>query len=291
MTVKYITSGETAFTLKGLVPTGYPVDGTYTVTIQDPNSGTELVSSGSVTKYAGDTLASAAVAGAQDVVLTTGTALQDGDVIAIGSDAEGWQVREVAKYVASTKTATLRTRLSESVSTGAGVQGLDLSVVVDASGWASTLDKVVVYWETDGYPNHKELVEVRVDRGAIGALENEFRAAYQDLYNEFDPQNFELFEDRARQRLKSEFSAKGRSFDLLVDMNMAKELWLTEIALLVARSTGASTEYYERIQTDREYQMQLIDGLSLWIDDNEDGVVDTDEEQPALPRNFARGMF
>jgi hypothetical protein len=290
MTTKYITYGETAFTMATHIPEGWPTDGTWTVTIGDKD-GNDLVDSGEVTKYAGDTLSAAAKAGAQDIVLTTGTALIDGNWIAIGSDAQGWQKREVAKYVAGTKTVTLRTRLDEQVASGSEVRGLDLSVVVDASGWDTSIGSVVVYWEVDAYPDYQEEYDVRSKRSGVAGLENEFRIAFGSLFPEMDSANFTNFEDRARERLNQEFEAKGREFGLVVDSDAIRELMLAEIALLVARSAGLNEQQWDRLERDRENQMAIIDDLPLWIDDNEDEVENDDETQPAMMRNFMRGLF
>jgi hypothetical protein len=290
MTTKYITYGETAFTMATQIPEGWPTDGTWTVTIGDKD-GNDLVDGGSVTKYAGDTLSAAAKAGAQDIVLNTGTALFDGNWISIGSDAQGWQKREVAKYVAGTKTVTLRTRLNEQVASGSEVRGLDLSIVVDASGWDTDIGSVVAYWEVDGYPDFQEEWDVRSKRSGVAGLENEFRIAYGALFPEIDPANFEQFEDRARQRLKVEFETKGRNFDLIVDSEATRELMLAEIALMIARSTGLPEQEWNRIEQDRFNQVSIIDDLSLWFDENEDEIEQDEEVQPAMVRNFMRGLF
>ena len=291
MTTKYITYGETAMTIATRIPTGSPTDGTWTVSVVDPDAGTVLVENESVTKYGGDTLAAAAKAGAKDIVLTTGTALKDGDLIAVGSGAEGWQVKEVARYIASTKTATLRTRLDEAVSSGVAVRGLDLSATIDASDWDDSVTRVAVYWEVDGQPDLQELYEVRYKRSALAGLEDEFRTAFQPLYSEIDPADFKQFESRARQRIKQEMSTKDRNFDLLVDSEAGRELWLTEIALLIGRSTGMDDTMWDRLEKDRQYQMAIIDNLPLWFDDNEDEVADETEEQPAQERQFMRGLI
>jgi hypothetical protein len=290
MTTKYITYGATACTIKTQIPEGWPTDGTWTVTIGN-KAGTDLVDSGAVTKYAGDTLSAAAAAGAQDIVLTTGTALVDGDLIVIGSDAQGWQQREVSKYVAGTKTATLRTRLDEAVASGSEVRGLDLSVVVDASGWDDSVVQVAVYWEVDGYPDFQELYDVRAKRSGVAGLENYFRIYFPALHAEIPPGDFKELESMAREALKELFTTKGRNFDLIVDSELGREITILEIATIVGLGAGMSEAEWDRLMSRKQYVMDVIDDLDIWIDDNEDEVEDDDEVEPAMQRNFMRGMF
>lgn len=291
MTTKYITYGETAATIKTRIPAGWPTNGTWTVSVSDKTDADYIVEDQSVTQYAGDTIAAAAKAGAQDIVLVDGTALKDGDLIIVGSDAQGWQEKEVARYIASTQTVTLRTRLDEALIAGSEVRGLDLSAVIDASGWSTSVRQVSVYWYTDGHPSFTELYDVRSMRSGGAGLETEFDVAYSALYNQIDPQNFPAYEARARERIKQEMTTKGRNVDLIVDSQALTEITLTEIALLIGRAVGMDDTMWDRLEKDRQYQMIILDDLHLWVDDNEDTSEDEDEDQPAMVRNFARGLF
>ena len=69
MTTRIIKRDDDSFLVQSERPTRWAVDSAVTVDIIDTN-GTTIVDSGSVTVYAGDTLASAANAGAGSVVLS-----------------------------------------------------------------------------------------------------------------------------------------------------------------------------------------------------------------------------
>jgi hypothetical protein len=293
MTTKTITASDSSFLIESKMVDSWDPSASVTVTITD-KAGTTLVNAQAATQYAGDTLAASSAAGTFTITLTTGTALEQGDLIVIGSDSIGWQKREVDGYVASTKVVTLLTGLDEALPVGAAVYGLDLGYTVDttATGWDG-LTQVEVIWtpDTDDLP-FTELWEVRTFRTAVAGFEDEFRAAFNSLYTEINPEDFPKFEDRARDRLKQEFEYMGRNFELIVDSQLIREIMIIEIALLIGRATHMDEAQYERLTADRQHQLDILNNLEIWIDDNEDNIEDEEETKPADEWYFRqRGIF
>ena len=126
MTTKTIKYGDSSFTITSQYPSTWNPADTVTVSMYN-TAGTAIFEDEDAVVYAGDTLASAAEAGDDEITLVTGTALEAGDRIAIGSDALGWQKRTVDSYTASTKVVVLNDLLDEDVAAGASVKGLDLA--------------------------------------------------------------------------------------------------------------------------------------------------------------------
>ncbi len=293
MTTKVITTGDSSFTIKSKMPSDWITSAIVTVTVGD-KAGTDLVAAQATTQLGVDTIALAVAAGAFVATLTTGKAYEAGDTIVIGSDAAGWQLREVDHYDSSSKIITFVTGLDEAVAALASIRSLDMSYTLDASADAwSGLKQVYVEWipSTDNQP-FRETWEVSSFKSAIANLEDEFRAAFHSLYEKvIQPEDFKKFEDRARDRIKQELQNKGRDLDLIVDSQILREVTLIEIALLIGRAYQMDTDQYERLEKDREYQFNILDNNLIWIDENEDGVQDDSENQPAEVVGIERGFL
>ncbi len=288
MTTKAIKKGDSSFVMETQRPTGWGYTGTVTIDIFDTN-GTQLVTGGAVTVYAGDTIDGAIEAGSFSGFITTGNALEAGQIVAIGSDSDGYQVLEVDGYTAATKTLSFTTGTQEVIADNANVYSLEMSYTVDASGWSDEIEQVAVHWKNDGDEiAHVELWRLLGIRSDVAGLENEFRLSFATLYGHVELGDFDHYEARARARLKSIFSAFGKDFDRIVDSESMKELMLLEIAIIIGLSTRVDTEEYERLLADKGRQLDLL--KDKWNDTDEDGTEDDGETEVGAVA-FHRGLY
>jgi len=291
MTTKVITTGDASFVIKSRMPSDWDTDAVVTITIAD-KAGNDLVTSAATTQYAGDTISQATVAGRFTAYLVTGTALESGNQVVIGSDAEDWHNREVDSYDAATKKITFTKGLGKSLKAGSEIRGLDISYTVDASAAAwDDLTEVEVIWEpdSDNQPN-PELWAVRTIKSSIAGLEEEFQAAFTDLYNKIIDQEFSKYSTRGRSRVKSRMEMHGRNMDLIVDSEILKEITLIEIAVVIANTYPMEEVLYSRLLKDREDQWEILNNLKVWQDTNEDEIEDEAEAEKGLVFDIQRGL-
>jgi hypothetical protein len=268
----------------------WPTDATITVTISDTSSTTKLVDGGATTQVAADTVATEAAAETFSVVVTTGGDHKQGDLVAIGSGTGGFHVYQVDDYDSATKTLALQTGLYEIAKAGAAVRSLEVLYTVDASGWASNVDRVWVKWIPDsGGTPRTEIWDVQSVLTDVAGFEDEFRAAFEDLYDAIDSEDFDKFVTRARVTLKNWFDGHGRDFGRIADSTLIQEPMLLQTAILIADRLGMEEERYNRLIARLEGYLTVLNGNSIWIDSNEDGVQEESETQPAQTHKFARG--
>ena len=291
MTTKAIKKDDSSFVMTTNKPTAWGYDGTITIDIFDSATGTQLVDGGLVTSYAGDTLAADAAAGTFNCTLTTGNTINSGQLVAIGSDVDGWQIKEVDGYSSSTKILSFKTGLQEAVISGSSVKGLELSYTLDASGAEfSGVDECAVWWisSTDDI-THIETWPVMGIRSDVAGLENEFRIAFQNLHTKIPIGDFEHYEARARSYFREQFESKQKDFDRIVDSESLRELMLIEIALMLG-ITSMEQDIYDRLVIKRNDLFTTMMDNGPWSDDDEDGQKGEEETQVgAIP--FRRGIF
>jgi hypothetical protein len=292
MTTKTIKRGQAGFTIETQRSDDWTYDGTVAVDVLNLTEGaaTPIIEDGAVTVYGGDTLAQDADAGSFEIVLTTGTALEAGDSIAIGTDAAGYEQRIVKSYTAATKTVVLTTCLDRDRVAGLEVLGLDMSAVIDASleGF-DNLQEVSVRWKQDGDGlTMTEMWRVLSVENQPAGLEAAFKAAYPACADAVD--DIGKLSDRAEQWLIMYFETRGRDYKLVVDNELTKEALMAKMALMVGVGNDLGEIQYARIESYLEEMLSLLDGLPVWIDDDEDGIQDEDETQKAQDFGLSRGL-
>ena len=248
---------------------------TYSVT--NPEDGTELAS-GDCDVLAADVVEVAAPAGTYYLTLTAGGSIESGQVFNVGSKEQGFQLVEVDDYSSVPKMVTLEEGLLEDVNAGADMYARDVYATFNPSLWPSGITSVAITWDNGKNVPLKELYIIRKGASIISGLDMEFKTAFPDLYDNVNDGELPFFRDRARQVLKLYFQNKGRNFDLVVDNELLKESMLLEMALLIGESVNMNPEQYDRLTAALENQLDLIDGLPIWVDINENDVKDDGEE-------------
>ena len=125
----------------------------------------------------------------------------------------------------------------------------------------------------------------------IAGLEEIFSDRFNHLYIGLVAGSWDTFRTGARDRLTRRFDQVGRNFNLIVDSEIATEITLLEIALMIARGVSIDEAVIARLEKDYEYEMEILNALDIWIDDNEDEVEDDDETQQALTQGIQRGLL
>jgi hypothetical protein len=115
----------------------------------------------------------------------------------------------------------------------------------------------------------------------VSGLEDEFRAAWTSLYESIDPDDYPKYKERARARIKREFGYLGRNMDLIVDGQLLTEIMIIEMAILIGQKTHMDEVTYDRLMSDRQHQLDLLNKDEFWIDTNEDTIEDEEEVEPA----------
>ena len=291
MTTKVIKKSDDSYVMETVMPDSWSPASTVTVSIYDPTSGTAIVDGAATTARLSDTITSEVAAGNFSFVLSSGaTEPKDGDELAIGSDAQGWQRVLVSKYTASSNTVDLVRSTHEDLSSGSSVKGLNLKYTVDASvGGFENLNRVKVVWSPDGDElPFTEIWEIYTEQSQVQGLESEFKTAHKEIYDLIQSEEFSKFEDRARQSLKLYFESRLRNFDKIVDSTLIREPMLTEIALLAGVSK-MSEEEYTRLRAKRDEDLAQLNNLRIWTDTDEDNIRDEGEDQPGQDFILKRG--
>ena len=290
MTTQIIKSGDSSFILSSLMPDAWSKTASVVVSVID-TGGNIIVDEAAAVRLANDTLSAAADGGDDTIVLTTGMALSAGDVLAVGSDAQGWQPCVVDTYTSATKTIILTELLEEDLAAGSVVACQNLTYDLDATvdGFDS-ISEVSVIWEPDGDGlAMTELWQVLTRQTQVAGFESEFQTAFPDLYSEIENDDFQRWHKRARSRLVQYFRSRQRDYNLIVDSELVKELELLQVAVLIGRGVSISDTAYERITKDFEEQLAMINNLDIWIDENEDSIKTDDETQKASA-GFSRAL-
>jgi len=290
MTTKVIKRGKVDFVLESERPVKWTHDSTVTVDVIDLQ-GSVIVDGGTVDVYTGDTLAVAAVAGDFEVVLSAGNAINAGERIALGSDLKGYQIRTVESYDTATKTITLENCLDENLDVGNTVSGEQLSYTLDASDSAfDSIKEVSVRWISDGDGlTMTEMWDVSSVENQPAGLVADFTLAYPACNVPSD--QVERLADRAEQWMISYFEVRLRDYKRIVDNEVAKETLMAKMAMMVAVGGDLQEEQYVRIVKTFDDGMSLLDGLPIWIDDNENAIEDEGETEKAVSISISRGLM
>lgn len=288
MTTKAIKRGKSGFVMTTVRPDNWANGGVVTCDVLSKVDGIEtpIIEDAAVEVYTGDTLAEDVLAGSYRFTLVYGEALEDGQQIRVGSAEQGYQTVVVDDYYAPTKSVSVRESLDEDLRAGSTVSGCELTTTIDASLEAfDNLQEVSVRWKSDGDDvTMSELWRVLSVANQPTGLSNSFRLAYPACYDAVTEEGVPELADRAEQYVTSYFTLKQRDYKLIVDNESTKELIMLQMALLSGEGGDLSDQQYIRLTKRYEDLLSIIDGLPLWIDDNEDGVEDDSETQTA--QNF-----
>jgi hypothetical protein len=293
LTTDIIKQGASAYTIKAAMPAswlGQPTSVNITVT---RDNGTELLASTAATIYAGDTTAAAITKGTKTCTLTTGTALTDGELIAVGSDAYGWQTRIVDSYASGTKTVTVKERFDESLPSGVTVAGRTMSYELDTSTTAwDFLGDVTVEWAPVGISNEPFTQNWTVLKRASGqaGLESRFAAEFKDFYTHCE-QNFDTFRKSAVMLVDQHLRAQNRNLKKMIDSSEYDYIIMTRIALNIALAHGPQFDTrVEKLQTSYDDQIAILISIYQWEDTNQDLVKDEDEVSKGSTIGYARNF-
>lgn len=292
---KVIKYDDSSFVVKTQMPTtwlGNPTE--VDISIYDTAS-TTIVDAASVTLYTGDVSSTLAQGGTDEIALTisSGYNPKQGDAVRIGNAAVGFINCKIASYAAATTTITIDQFLKWDMPSGIDIHWRDMSYTIDAStdDWAD-VDRVEIVWAPDtDDSDYTELWDVLKRQSAGAALEQSFAVFFKRYYANIEQNTFVEYEKRARDRLYNLFESRQRNMDKIVDSSLLDDLVITEIAILICLAGG--TDYddeLKKLKADKAEQLAIIDGLEVWVDSDEDTVVDDGEEQPAVQTGIARGL-
>ena len=276
-----IPYNDAAFTLRMNFPEHWALPTKVTLNVRDLD-GNLLVTAVSSTLAAANTTSAATVKGERTIALVGATAYEAGDLIRIGSDAEGWQQAVVESYNSGSQTITTTDRWNYVFSSGAALEARFATYELDASGWADSVREVTAEWIPTG--DAATIVDTwRVLKRVadVGGLEETFKVSYPSEYNELSANDFNIFQDRAHRIISTEWQGRSLDLDKLVDSdNEYRELLLRQIAYLINPSDIRSqqyTDYFARVST-----------LEKWIDSNQDLIQDDNELRTGTAFNFMR---
>lgn len=291
MTTKIIKKDDSSYIMETVMPDSWAPDSTITVSIYDPTSGTAIVDGAAIDSRLSNTLDLSADAGEFEVFLADDTTVfKDGDRVALGSTTQGWQRFIVNNYNTATEGLGVVRSIGEDLVAGSQVEQLNIKYTVDASveGF-DQLNRVKVVWSPGGDEMPlTELWEIYSELSNVQGLESEFRVAYSEYYKLISSEEFESYEDRARQSLKLYFESRLRNFDKIVDSDLIREPMLTEIALMLGISKMSEEEYL-RLRSKRDEDLAQLNNLSIWTDTDQDNIRDDSEDQPAQDFLLKRG--
>ena len=283
-----IKKGATSFTLSAVMPDDFnPDTQAVKLTVVNSTTGDVYLDEEAVTLPASGTVTDDA-SGDYNYIVTSGLFTPEaGDTVIVGSDEEGWTVREVQSYDSVNSTIYFTLNLEQDVPAGSKVYSRMLNWTGDVSQWAGNL---YVKWETDdsAFTQTWRVLEVW---NQVEDLENQFRIAYLYLYQNINEQDFSDYVTRAQNKLKAFFAIKQIDFDVVVGSESFKELMLLELALLIGIGSSLSDEDYTRILKERDFWLELISNSEHWQDADEDGIEDEDEVSAAVKHNFKRGIW
>lgn len=292
---KIIKNGDSSFIVKTQMPSTWIGNPTaVTISIYD-TAGTTLVDAESVTLYAGDVSSAIAYGGTDSIALTinSGYTPKQGDHVRIGNSSVGYQNVTVVSYTAATTTIVIDQFLKWDMPAGIEINWRDMSHTIDASGtdW-SNVKRVEIIWSPDTDDvNYPELWDVLKAQSAGAGLEQSFETFFSRYYENIEQNTFVQYEKRARDRLYNLFESRQRNMDKIVDSSLLDDLVMTEIAILICLASG--TDYddeLKKLKADKAEQLAIIDGLEVWVDEDEDNIVDDGEEGPAVLTGIARGI-
>jgi hypothetical protein len=258
---------------------------------------------------AADTTSAATEAGGKSVVITAGVGSytpKAGDVFTIGSDSFGRQTCKVLHYASASKTITTREFLDAAFPSGSAIEYRNISYALDTtvSAWDSLNEVTIVWTPTETVTVDDEQVVVDLDAMpwtesyevleravAISAMEAEFKSAFIRYYESISQGQFNSYSTRALQKLKMYFETRGRSFSKIIDSEMIKEAWMLQIAILVCMSNSEMfADELVVLKQELSEELATLDGLNIWVDENQDLIKTDEETQKALSQNICRGL-
>jgi hypothetical protein len=275
MSQEVIQQGVPSFRIKANMPTGWYGQPT-SVTADVVRSGVYLETDAAVTLYAGDTLAALAYRGQLVCTLTTGTALEDGEFIQLGSDAQGWQSRIVAGYTASSKALRVTERFDENLeATNTIVAGRTMYFDIDTTtDDYDFIGDVVVVWKPVGIADGVEFTEdwtVLKRSTASAGLEQRFAAEFKNFWPHVEEGQFKYFEDSAFIQIDQKLKAQNRDIKRLIGSSEYDLLKMTRIALNIANRHGTDFDSEAlKLQSDYDDMLSSLLDNYQWEDSNQD---------------------
>lgn len=285
--IKY---GDSSFVIKSIMPSKWSQPTGVTITITR-DTGIELVAATAATLYAGDTTATAISKLSKTATITTGTAVIDGQILAVGSDAYGWKEMVVESYDSSTKLITFKERFQEALPAGVYIKGRELSYTLDASGddWDFTGD-VSVVWTPAGISElpFTQLFTVLKRESASGGLESKFAVQFEDYYKHCIG-SFDQFEKTARLMVTQKLKNMNRDLPKIIDSDEYDFLIMQRIAINIAAAHGGDFETrYAVLSAEYNDYMSVILSNQQWDDTNQDLIKDEDEVNRASRIGYMR---
>ena len=292
MTTKAIKRGKSGFTLETERPDSWALDSTVTVDVIDKASGTAIVEDVSASVYAGDTLASAVEISSYELPLTTGNAIAAGETFRVGDENTEYQLHVVESYDPDTDTITTKKATTEALNAGANVVGQKMTAVIDASLDAyDNLDEVLVKWKSDGdgrdMPETWRVLSKENEPSGIAAS---FRLAYPSVFDYVDEDSIDELKERAEQALIKHFEMGQRDYDKIQDPELVKEALMAKMALFAGVGGEMGDQQYLRIAKLYGDELDVLDSLPIWTDDDEDDTEDEGEVNKANETVIMRGL-
>ena len=296
MTTKVIRRWEASWNLSTVMPSSWGTVSACNVAVYD-TTGTELVAptEDAVIKTA-DTTAALIAAGAETMTLTTGgaAAFVAGEPIRFGSATEGWHFDYVRDYTSTGKVLEPQDIIARDYASGIAVQHRTMTYDLDTDTLANwdDLQEVVVEWipNSDDLP-YRETWAVLSYKADSSDLEGKFKIAFGRYYEEIQPEHFDDFATGSRDYIKMLFKGRGRDPNKMVDNQMLDRITMYQIAIDIAVSKGDEFDAeLKKLKVEFKELLAVIDSLNIWIDENEDGVQDEEEFQPALAVGISRGL-
>lgn len=292
---KVIKHGDSSFVVRTQMPTTWEGNPTgVTISLYD-TAGTTLVDAEDVTLYEGDVSSAIAQGGTDSIALTisSGYTPKQGDAVRIGSAAVGYINCTVLSYAVATTTITIDQFLKWDMPAGIEINWRDMSYTIDASvdAW-DNVSRVEIVWAPDtDDSDYPELWDVLKRQSAGAALEQSFSTFFTRYYENIEQSTFIEYEKRARDRLHNLFESRQRDMNKIVDSSLLDDLVMTEIAILVCLAGGNDyDDELKKLQMDKSEQLAVIDGLRVWVDEDEDTIIDPGEEEPAVNTFIMRGI-
>ena len=215
-----------------------------------------------------------------------------GELWRVGSTAEGWDTMRVRSYDSSTKIITWEGRLKYAHATSGTIRPRFCSVAVDTSvtAWDNVNEVEIIWFPIGGQP-WTELREVAKWRPEFGGLGERFAVRWPRYWEHIPGGEWDRFEADARNNIKRELDARALDVGRVVDSEMLAEITQIEIARMIAYANGDAFQS-EREALDRLYgeRFAILTKLPIWVDADQDKIMDTDEDSPAKQGGLSRGL-
>jgi len=289
--IKY---NQAAFVLHERMPThwGQPTAVNLTITNY---SGIELITAQAVTIASATTLSEASKKLAQSFRVASGS-FESGDLIRIGTANEGYDLLVVRSFDADNRIIVTEKRADFDHTSGSDVVHRSFEIAIDTTSSDFILaNQVMLEWVPTGiselsFTQLSDIVKRTIDWGGLKA---DFTTRYPRLIQSLpDANDFTEMRDMAYQRLQAYFEMHSLNIARAVDSDAFKESMILEIAYLICGRGGEGIE--DELETVKEFrveQQNLIKQTFVWIDSNQDKILD-DQEIVKAPKQriWRRGL-